>query len=422
MRTPKPSLARLREDTPVVCLSRWRGSRWAKLVVALPLDAYPPPSHPLEHIVFSGLERELEERHGVRVALTQDAYLLELVRIHVYPHHAEELDRGDARGWEAWCREDPSAAAQHALACLDELKFPLDWRRSRAEAWRALREVMVQHDLDGPVILLDELGLFLAGKDRAGLNADAAFLQYLAQLTNTERCWLVCVTQRGLEEAGDLDRRTLRQLRDRFRTGLVLDLAELGWVVEHKLVRARDPDTFSQSIARVQEEFRGAYPDLEFSAEELRRSYPLNPLALHLLQRAAETALSRARSVVRVLQEAGLERGWLDRPARGLLTPDAMFGLLREELAHRPEGRAVLRAAEAVEGLVEDLPGAPTRRRAGGDQGVVIGRAGRDADVHAKVAKRAGGRRARGVVAGAGVVVGGAGQSLSPRWSADARA
>ena len=51
--------------------SRTDGFRGAKLVVALPLDAYAPPSHPLEHIVFSGLEHELEERHGVRVALTQ---------------------------------------------------------------------------------------------------------------------------------------------------------------------------------------------------------------------------------------------------------------------------------------------------------------------------------------------------------------
>ena len=58
---------------------------------------------------------------------------------------------------------------------LGQAQVPVGLAALPAEAWRALRKVMVQHDLDGPVILLDELGLFLAGKDRAGLNADRGF-------------------------------------------------------------------------------------------------------------------------------------------------------------------------------------------------------------------------------------------------------
>lgn len=332
----------------------------SRLVVAIPLDAYPPHSHSLEHIVFSCLEEELARRYGLRVALTQDAYLLELVQAHFHPHYAADLDAAasaaGADSWEALHRDNPPAAAQAAVQCLARVGFPLDWRRSRAEAWNALRAALAQHGLDGPVLLLDELGLFLAGKDRAGLNADAAFLQYLAQLTTTERCWLVCVTQRGLAEAGDIDRRTLRQLRDRFRTGLVLDLAELGWVVEHKLVRPRDPESFPHRVARLHEGFRQACADLEFTADELRRCYPLNPLCLHLLQRAAEGPLSRTRSIIRLLQEAGLERGWLGLPASRLLTPDAAVELLQEEMAHSAEGRAVLRARDALLVLAEDLP------------------------------------------------------------------
>ena len=62
-----------------------------------------------------------------------------------------------------------------------------------------------------------------------------------------------------------------------------------------------------------------------------------------------------------MLQEAGLDEGGWTAPPRPA-TPDAMFDLLREELAHSPEGHAVLRAGEAVEGLVEDFPA--TRREA----------------------------------------------------------
>ena len=394
-----------------------------RVVAAIPLDAYPPHSHTLEHVVFSSLEQELARRHGVRVALTQDSYLLELVQVHVYPQHAAELEEAaGGRGWEAWCREDPAAAAQAALGVLERLKFPLDWRRSRAEAWQALRAALAAHDLDGPVLLLDELGLFLSGKERAGLNADAAFLQYLAQLTSGERCWLVGVTQRGLEEAGDIDRRTLRQLRDRFRTGFVLDLAELGWVVEHKLVRASDPDTFPQRIAQLHADLRESYPELAFSAEELRRSYPLNPLCLHLLQRAAEASLSRTRSIVRLLQEAGLERGWLELPAHRLLTPEAAFELLREEMAHSTEGRAVLRAVAGLQTLLEDLPA--ERREAGRGRGgdARAGRAGGGTLAGTPAAERAGGKPTGGAVAGAGAAARDSRQPLPPGRAAGAGA
>ena len=44
-----------------------------------------------------------------------------------------------------------------------------------------------------------------------------------------------------MTEVGDIDRRTLRQMRDRFRTAFTLDLADLGWVVAHKLVRKHAP-------------------------------------------------------------------------------------------------------------------------------------------------------------------------------------
>jgi len=101
----------------------------------------------------------------------------------------------------------------------------------------------------GVVVLLDELGLFLSAKDRAGLNADASFLQWLAQRTATSRCWVICATQRGLEEVGDIDRRTLRQLRDRFRSGFTLDLAEFEWVGRKVRFRCALPPRIAQMHA-----------------------------------------------------------------------------------------------------------------------------------------------------------------------------
>ncbi len=326
----------------------------SRLVVAVPLDEYPAQTHDLEHIVLSRIEAELAQRHGVHVALTEESHLLNLVQQYVLPQAGDALDgRAKAvcgRTWMDLRHQSPTEAAELALAFVREASFPLDWHRSRAEAWGALRRALQDRGVDGPVLLLDELGTFLAGKDGRELNADASFLQYLAQRSLTDRCWLICVTQRGLEEVGDVDRRTVRQLRDRFRPAFTLDLSGLGWLVEHRLVRKRDASRFRETVRQLHADYCAAAGDTPFSTAELTQSYPLNPLCLEMVQHAAETCLSRTRSAVRLLQETLAERGRLKLPAERLLTPDVAFGVFRSEMALSPSGQRHLHAFEVVMG------------------------------------------------------------------------
>jgi len=328
------------------------GFRKSRLVLSIALDEYPTHSHPLEHIVLSRLEAELALRHGVEVALSEQSHLLDLVDRYVFPQLSEDLRACAAEGagdtWEVLRERAPDRAAEVALAVIKRTGFPLDWRRSRAEAWGLLRETLQAREIDGPLLVLDELGIFLAGKDRQGLNADASFLQYLAQGAAGHRQWLVCVTQRGLEEVGDIDRRTVRQLRDRFRRGFTLDLADLPWVVEHRLVHRRDPSTFREAVAGVHADCCALSREAPFSVMELEQSYPINPLCLRAIQRAAETCLSRTRSAVRLLQQAAAERRWLELPANRLLTPDSAFDVFRDELPLSSEGRRYLHAYEVT--------------------------------------------------------------------------
>lgn len=169
-----------------------------RLVVSVALDEYPSKTHPLEHVVLSRVEEELANRHGVRAALTEESHLLDLVERYVAPQIGDALDEAASRAcaveWSELRQRDPERAAALALDLIAEMSFPLDWRRSRTQAWSELQRALGTTELDGVVVLLDELGLFLAGKDRAGLNADASFLQWLAQRTATARCWLICAT------------------------------------------------------------------------------------------------------------------------------------------------------------------------------------------------------------------------------------
>lgn len=323
-----------------------------RLVVPIPLDEYPAETHPLEHIVFARIEQELAARHGVRAALTEESHLLDLVDRYVVPQAGDDLDKATAAAhgtiWRSLRSQRPAQAAEAALAFIEHESFPLDWRRSRAEAWAELRRALQTHNIDGPVILLDELGTFLAGQDRRGMNADASFLQYLAQRTGNSRCWLICVTQRGLEEVGDIDGRTLRQLRDRFRSGLMLDLADIEWVVQHRVVRRHDPAAFFRAMQYLHARCRDACPTEPFTPTELAHCYPVNPACLEAIRRAAEACLSRTRSAVRLLQETVGQAHWLRQPIGRLITPDAAFDIFRSEMSMSVIGRRHLEAYEAV--------------------------------------------------------------------------
>ena len=333
-----------------------------RLVAAIALDEYPVQTHPLEHIVLSRIEEELARRHGLRVALTEESHLLELVERYVVPQAGAELDRAalgaaEAAGqdlrlppyvWGELRAADPGRAAAVALDFIEASQFPLDWRRSRVEAWGELQRALQAAALDGVVVILDELGLFLAGKDRRGLNADASFLQWLAQRTATARCWLICATQRGFDDVGDIDRRTLRQLRDRFRAGFTLDLSSIEWVMQHKVAPRRDREAFNAAMAQLCAGYADRAGEELLSPAELLASYPLNPLCLRALRRAAETSLSRTRSVAKLLRETAQERGWLSLPADRLVTPDVVFDIFRDELAMSVAGRKHLDAYEAV--------------------------------------------------------------------------
>jgi hypothetical protein len=323
-----------------------------RLVAAIALDEYPSSTHPLEHVIFSQLESALDEDHGVKVALTEESHLLDLVDRYVVPQVGGDLNRAAAgacdQEWADLRDQNAERAVQVALDFIATTGFPLDWRRSRSAAWVELQRALQAAELDGVVVALDELGLFLAAKGRRTLNEDASFLQWLAQRAASSRVWLICSTQRGIEEVGDIDRRTLRQLRDRFRAGFTLDLAEIEWIIQHKVVQRRDPAGFAQFIEEVCNLYRGSDDDGPLGLEELKVSYPINPLCLHAIRRAAETQLSRTRSVIRLLAEAARDETLLRLPADRLLTPDVAFDVFRDEMAMSAAGRRQLHAFDVL--------------------------------------------------------------------------
>ena len=312
-----------------------------KLVaVEIPLDHYRGGVHALESIVFRRIEDELRQRMGddAPALVEETAYLGAFERL-ILPQRSAPFKRflvelGEDRQWELVVAQDRVAALRLARRFMHREGIEVAAARSRGETLERVREAMAAAGLGGLVLLIDELSLFLASKDKRGLDEDASFLQFLAQQVRAMPWWVIAATQRDLEDVGDIDSHSLRQIRDRYESHH-LSLAQLRTVIERKLVEKPDPHAFAMAIREACEGWAGD-GRLSFTADELARTYPFNPLALDAFQGAAQSFLSQTRSVVQAVGRARAS-GVLEQGPRRLVSADAAFDLAAERLAGRPE-------------------------------------------------------------------------------------
>lgn len=317
-------------------LARAFGPDRGLLVVAIDLEHYGADSD-LESIIFASIERELEAR-GAPGSISPEAYVLEVARQHIVPHYPDFeafVAFAASASWQELAERDPGRAAALARGFVVERGLPITFHRSRSEAIAELRAVMADAGLSGVVLLIDELGLFLSSKPRAGLDADAAFLQFLAQRTRSMPLWMVASVQRGLEDIGDIDRRTLRQIQDRFRTDLSLNIAQLRAVIERRLIARHDPAVYRATIEEMYRRLAGDGAVPSFSRDELTAFYPLHPMTLECLEALAGSFLSKTRTLISFVQHAVAAH--LTQPAERLLTLDSVFDYFESDFQQIPE-------------------------------------------------------------------------------------
>jgi hypothetical protein len=327
------------------------------LVVQVALDEAGPSSQPLEDTVFETIQRELRARNpGLEVLLAQASHVISVAREFLLPRYANELDelsRPLAASWSELAQKDARAAALVAQQLCARESLPLRLWRSRAEAIGLLEEALRENGYKGIVVLLDELGLFLSAKGKRELDADASFLQFLAQQTSRAPVWLVVTIQRSLEEIGDVDRHTLRQIGDRFEKH-ALSIAQAREVLSRKLVRKRNPETYAQAIEALHAGLsrQGVPP---FSAAALAECYPLNPMALDLLEGLADSVLSKTRTLLQFVQQSASVGGLLDRSHDRLLAPADIFDFFWPRMSDMPEVTAQRAAFSFLESRVRSF-------------------------------------------------------------------
>jgi hypothetical protein len=213
-------------------------------------------------------------------------------------------------------------------------KIPPQMPPSRAEAMKILQDAAVACGYDSVLWLVDELSMFLGAKTHSELQADASFLQFIAQYCQHTPSWLIVAIQKTIEEMGELEAYSLTQIKDRYMRHQ-LSLTHIRQLIRKNLLPPKDENKFRQFILQWHRNLVSSFPMLEFSAEELMACYPFHPITISCLERAVGRFFSRTRSAVEFIQTTTSDA--IDGDAFQLITPDSIFEHFRPDIITHPD-------------------------------------------------------------------------------------
>ncbi|MCC7491466.1 MAG: hypothetical protein IT204_03925 [Fimbriimonadaceae bacterium] len=312
-----------------------------RLVVAVALDQQSPGGS-LEDAVFAAAGLALAEL-GCGAPLAEPDWVCAQTAEHLLPRWEPQLDAAAGGSWRQLAAARPAAAALLAQELVVAQRLPITFAQSRVERLGRLQELAAEVGRHGVLLVLDELAVFLAARDRAGLHADASFLQFLGQRSQHSPLWVLAALQKQIEDVGEIEHYTLRQIKDRFETRLALPLAAARQVLARKALPRHDGATLQAAVEACQRAWGGGARLTDLSVALLRESYPLHPLTLSILENCAERFLARTRSVIEFattrVRGDELAPGILDRPATALLTPDELWDHFARDMVQHPDLR-----------------------------------------------------------------------------------
>ncbi len=234
-------------------------------------------------------------------------------------------------------------------------KLDLPTTGSRREYFAALEERLQAQRHSGIVFLFDELSLFLSARDHTGLQADAAFLQFIAQrATRSSSCniHIFAAIQKTIESIGEIEAYSLAQIRDRFQV-LPLSLAHIPSLISHRLIIHKAPLELKTLCRDGYAQLSEALPRLDFPGQEWETLFPFHPTTISLLENMVTRFFSRTRSAALFCTQAVKAR--LSAPAKQRALPDSLFDYFLPELETHPELRALAGVWQRWESETQEL-------------------------------------------------------------------
>ncbi|MFW6386686.1 MAG: DUF6079 family protein, partial [Bacillota bacterium] len=221
-----------------------------------------------------------------------------------------------------------------------ELPGREDYRR-RDFYYGAIEEVLAASS--GIVILIDELSEFLRSKpDGRSFNEDIRYLQFMGEFVAGRNCWLMATLQEAIEKTGEITQEIFGKIKDRYPVHFHLTGTHIREIVARRLIRKRAGAR--SEIEGLYEKYADSFSGWPVEREEFVRLYPVNPLAVPLLDNL-KPLFSQHRGIIDFIHyrikgddSRGIA-GILDEPADCLLNPDLIFDHFLDRLRERMETR-----------------------------------------------------------------------------------
>ncbi|MDH5672888.1 MAG: DUF6079 family protein [Myxococcales bacterium] len=194
---------------------------------------------------------------------------------------------------------------------------------------------------DGLLLIIDELSEFLRSKEsRAAFNEDIRFLQFLGELGQDRRLFVLAAVQEAIEHIGELEHGHYRKIKDRYPLRLQLSTTHVRELIADSILQKKPG--YEAAVRQLIERLDSALPQARQRFAELREIYPVHPATLELLE-AVRDRFSQTRGIVDFVSRrlggdptAGID-ALLERPMGTLLTPDAIVEHFRDLLELQAE-------------------------------------------------------------------------------------
>ena len=195
----------------------------------------------------------------------------------------------------------------------------------------------------GLVILIDELSEFLRSKPSGrSFNEDIRFLQFLGEFFYGQNCWLLATLQEAVEKTGEMTEVISGKIKDRYPVHFHLTGTHIQEIIAGRLIEKK-PGAVSE-IEKIYDHYRDAFSEWGVSREEFIKLYPINPLAVTLLD-YLKPLFSEHRGIIDFIHfrlkgdDSRNIPSMMEQPAAELLNPDLIFDHFLDRLREKMETR-----------------------------------------------------------------------------------
>jgi hypothetical protein len=296
----------------------------------------------LEDIILTKICRVLEQKYDVRLEFSGQNRFQEDLRLILKERYQAELTSFINR--LGWTDEEP-LFEPHNLPFLEnlilELDLPYRIRPTRQQVFLQLEKLLNTGQLNGIVILLDEVSEFLRAKPTGrAFNEDIRFLQFLGEWANKHSLWIIATLQERIEDTGEIPQEVFNKIKDRYPRTIFLTAKHIEELIHQRLIRKKPGAAII--INEIYHEFKSAFSSWLIPQDRFYRLYPVNPQTLKFLEQV-KSLFSQHRGIVDFIhyQLRGDPKrhikGLWDEAPDVLLTPDKVFDHFLRRIKERVE-------------------------------------------------------------------------------------